>query len=287
MCFVKWSSLRANYINLLKNYTVGKCDRNITVGQNKRQIPDFVIVGTMKGGTTALYDFITMHPDVEKASKKEIHYFTLHYHKGCDWYLAHFGRSPNKLTGEASPTYFDITNSTLVPTLIKNFNPNVKILLIIRDPIERALSQFNHLCKVNKIQTLLSMDVNEFFNIPLSQAIADATVEGYHLGQVIYFSTYYRKYMHYKSVFDSSNILVITNKGLKEAPFETMRNVYNFIGVKPIELKEFVSFRYSAGTNIDMLNDRTYDRLAEMLYPDYSNFCKASGIEYSELNMRE
>ena len=55
-----------------------------------RRKPDFLIVGTMKGGTTILYDFINMHPDVESASQKEIHYFSLNYHKRVEWYLSHF-----------------------------------------------------------------------------------------------------------------------------------------------------------------------------------------------------
>jgi hypothetical protein len=252
------------------------------MGQNKKQIPDFVIVGTMKGGTTALYDFITRHPDVVRASTKEIHYFTLHYHKGHEWYLAHFNQNSDKLTGEASPTYFDMSNSTLIPTLIKQFNPNVKILLITRDPVERAISHFIHLSRVNKIQELLSMDVNAFFNIPLSRAIADGTIEGYYLRLVLSFSTYWRKYIHYKTMFDASNFFITTTKDLKEAPFETMHKIYNYLGVKPLEFKEFTSMRNSAGTNIDMLNHKTYHRLAEMLYPNYKKFCQASGIEYSE-----
>src|SRR6266700_6115485 len=109
------------------------------------RLPHFIIVGTMKGGTTSLYDFITLHPDIERAKVKEIHYFSLNYHKGHQWYLDHFNSGPDKITGEASPTYFDAANMSLIPNLIKSFNPRVKILLIVRDPIERAISHYNHL----------------------------------------------------------------------------------------------------------------------------------------------
>tara|TARA_Y100000385_G_C13021459_1_gene606377 strand:- start:214 stop:387 length:174 start_codon:yes stop_codon:yes gene_type:complete len=47
---------------------------------------DFLIPGTMKGGTTRLYDLLTMHPEINKAKKQEIHYFTLNYDKGNNWY---------------------------------------------------------------------------------------------------------------------------------------------------------------------------------------------------------
>src|SRR6476661_6165514 len=84
--------------------------------------PDFIIVGAMKSGTTQLYNFITMHPDIEKAKSKEIHYFTLYYDKGEEWYLDHFHSSPNKLIGEASPTYFHLAHTSTIPSLIKKIN---------------------------------------------------------------------------------------------------------------------------------------------------------------------
>lgn len=237
----------------------------------------------MKGGTTVLYDFINMHPDFERASEKEIHYFSINYHKGPEWYFNHFTKDHLKLTGEASPTYFDIANTDLIPNLIKACNPGIKTILITRDPIERAVSHFNHLVKINKVPSLLSMDVNDFFSTPVEEAITQTTNAGYYLNLVLTFSSYYRKYLYFKSVLGGENILVIRNKDLKENPFEVMRKVFNYLGVKPIEHKSFRSFKYSAGTNADVLDDKVYDRLAGILYPDYHSFCKASGIEYSEL----
>ena len=71
-----------------------------------RQPPDFVIVGAQRGGTTSLYRYLTGHPEVRAALRKEVHFFDLNFDKGMDWYLAHFPmRGEATVVGEASPYY--------------------------------------------------------------------------------------------------------------------------------------------------------------------------------------
>ena len=65
-----------NASKFLRNFLRG------TIMRQKYKFPDFLIIGTMKGGTTRLYDFITMHSAIERAKQKEIHYFSLYYNKG-------------------------------------------------------------------------------------------------------------------------------------------------------------------------------------------------------------
>lgn len=247
------------------------------MGQGDK-LPHFIIVGTMKGGTSALYDFITLHPDIERATKKEIHYFSMNYHKGHGWYLSHFHQGTHMLTGEASPTYFDTATTLLIPSLIKSFNPAIKILLIVRDPIERAISHYSHLRRTNQIQELVTLNIDEFFNLPLSAAITETTTVGFYLRQVLSFSLYYRKYLYYREVFRRRDILVVSNDKLKEDPFGTMRQVYSFVGVEPYECEGFKEVKYSLGTNVNVLNSSTRDRLAELLYPDYRKFWETTEI---------
>jgi hypothetical protein len=246
--------------------------------------PDFLIVGTMKGGTTALYHFITLHPDIERAKSKEIHYFTLNYHKGDEWYLDHFPSDPNKLTGEASPTYFDCAETSTIPALIKRMNNKMKIILIVRDPLERAVSHYNHFCKVGKFPEVLSLDVNEFFNIPFSELITRSTTLAFRAEQTIAFSLYYRKYLSYESVFEKDDIFVISNTSLRDSPFDTMKKVYNFLGVDYVQNHRFKEIGYSHGTDLTKLDMPTFTRLAELLYPDYKKFCEKTGLTYSELD---
>ena len=247
--------------------------------------PDFLIVGTMKGGTTQLYNFVTLHPDVERASSKEIHYFTLYYDKGEEWYLNHFPSKPNKLSGEASPTYFHCAETSTIPAMIRRMNERMKIILIVRDPVERAVSHYNHFCKVNKFPDVMSLDINEFFNIPFSEIITRSTSLGFYAEQAVSFSLYLRKYLSYESIFKQDGILVISTQSLRDTPFETMKKVYEFLGIHYVKSNQFKVIGYTHGTDLSKLDRPTYTRLAELFYPDYEKFCNKTGVKYTELNL--
>ena len=71
-----------------------------------RQYPDFIIIGTQRGGTTSLYRYLTAHPEIGQAYRKEVHYFDRYFDRGIEWYLAHFPlRGEFPVVGEASPFY--------------------------------------------------------------------------------------------------------------------------------------------------------------------------------------
>src|SRR5215211_986874 len=247
--------------------------------------PDFLIAGTMKGGTTQLYHFITLHPDIDRAKSKEIHYFTLNYDKGEEWYLDHFPSKPNKLIGEASPTYFHCAETSTIPAMIKRMNDRMKIILIVRDPVERAVSHYNHFCKINQYPDVMAMDVNEFFNIPFREILTRSTGLGFYADQAVSFSLYYRNYLSFESIFGKDKILVISTQSLRDSPFETMKEVYNFLAVNYIKNDRFRDIGYSHGTDLTKLDKPTHTRLAELFYPDYQKFCAITGLKYSELNL--
>ncbi|MDE0360904.1 MAG: sulfotransferase domain-containing protein [Rhodospirillaceae bacterium] len=113
-----------------------------------RLAPSFLILGAQRSGTTALYRYLVSHPNIPAALRKEVHYFDFQYQKGRDWYLAHFpATNPfriarNKvLTGEASPYYLV---HPLAPGRVRRFNPAMKLIVVLRDPIARAWSHYRH-----------------------------------------------------------------------------------------------------------------------------------------------
>ena len=117
-----------------------------------RTWPDFVIIGAQKSGTTSLYDFIVKHPAIESAAKKELHYFSWFYACGDKWYRSNFPTNLSSsrfykdvgqklLTGEASPTYLFYP---MVPGRMVKALPNVKLIVILRNPVDRAYSHYNH-----------------------------------------------------------------------------------------------------------------------------------------------
>jgi hypothetical protein len=116
-----------------------------------RPLPDFIIIGTQKSGTTSLHAYLSQHPQFLKPYEKEVHFFdggldpaVDNYEKGQPWYRAHF---PFRRNGsafrvfEASPLYIF---NPLVPGRMFDLLPQVKIVAILRNPTERAISHYFH-----------------------------------------------------------------------------------------------------------------------------------------------
>lgn len=119
--------------------------------RKRRILPDFLIIGAQKCGTSSLYDYCIEHPLVLPSFRKEVHFFDHRYHKGLNWYRASFplhaeciarGRGgPHYVSGEASPYYLF---HPLVPERVAHCLPDARIVAILRDPISRAWSHYQH-----------------------------------------------------------------------------------------------------------------------------------------------
>lgn len=240
--------------------------------------PDFFIAGTMKGGTTALYDFINLHEEVTASSQKEIHYFSLHPYRDTEWYDTHFAYEAGKITGEASPTYFDLAYTDAIPRMIQAYNPGGKVIVITRDPVERAVSHFHHLRMINKVPDLIELDVNEFFDVDFEDCITVTDNRNYLLQQVLYFGAYARKAMFYRGVFDPDHLLFLDNAGLRKAPRETMELVFEFLGLEPIQSPEFERVKYSSGRTVSELEPRLLERLTDFYARDAAVYAQVARL---------
>ncbi|MBM3671151.1 MAG: sulfotransferase domain-containing protein [Actinobacteria bacterium] len=107
-----------------------------------RALPDFVIIGAQKAGTTSLYEGLVDHPDVGRAFRKEVHFFDTTRYPSLGWYRRHFPfEREGRLTGESSPYYLF---HPAVPARMKRVVPDVRLIAILRDPVARAISQYHH-----------------------------------------------------------------------------------------------------------------------------------------------
>ncbi len=109
-------------------------------------LPDFLIIGAQRCGTTLLYDLLCQHPHVIPASQKEVHFFDIRFQKGVDWYESFFKEVEDKknqtkscLTGEATPYYLF---NPLVPERSFKLIPKTKLIVLLRNPIDRAFSHY-------------------------------------------------------------------------------------------------------------------------------------------------
>lgn len=115
-----------------------------------RMMPTFIVIGAHRGGTSAFYHYLTEHPGIAAATTKEVNFFDRNFHKGTWWYRAHFPSHTYKrlaeiaqqghfITGEASPYYLFHPH---VPQRIARTLPKVKLIALLRNPVERAYSQY-------------------------------------------------------------------------------------------------------------------------------------------------
>ena len=107
-----------------------------------RPLPDFLILGAQKAGTTALYAYLRWHPGLTGPAWKEVSYFDRHYRRGARWYRGHFPLRPgDRVVGEASPGYLF---HPLAPSRVKATVPEARLIVLLRDPVDRALSHYYH-----------------------------------------------------------------------------------------------------------------------------------------------
>jgi len=135
-----------------------------TLSSPFKMLPDFLIIGAARCGTTSLYEYLVLHPNISPASGKEVYFFDKKYSKGLNWYRSFFPFKLNKsfytnsiekkiLTGEATPRYLYHPHS---PKRIFTTLPNVKLIVLLRNPIDRAYSHYQ--MEVNHNHETLSFE---------------------------------------------------------------------------------------------------------------------------------
>jgi hypothetical protein len=107
------------------------------------RLPDVVIAGAQKSGTTTLHTWLRDHPAMFMSSPKELHFFDLHPERGADWYREQFaGAGDEQLAGESTPEYLYLpeARARMSATL-----PDARLVLLLRDPVPRAYSHYHHM----------------------------------------------------------------------------------------------------------------------------------------------
>lgn len=183
--------------------------------------PHFLIVGFMKAATTSLFDHIVAHPGVQAPMKKELHYFTreldplydpafygLEYHEQL-----HYDPKSEKLCGEASPSYF------VASKRIAAFNPNVKVIIMLRDPVDRALSQYRQ---------YLEYQLAEY-----QEHLFDDGIDSLNFVQDSIYEPYVSHFLHR---FPPANVMLISFEHFCAAQQDAMRHVYRFLGLIPMAI---------------------------------------------------
>ncbi|NQU29552.1 MAG: sulfotransferase [Anaerolineae bacterium] len=184
-------------------------------------LPNFLIIGSQKAGTTSIHHILNQHPQIFMAEKKEINFFfkDKEYARGPEAYAEHFADSAEQLArGEASPGYICHPEA---PARIHDLLPDVKLILTVRDPIKRAISQY--------------WDNRRHLNEPhtFAEALDLYLSDEYHPDQIGYFSrgVYMRYIRNYLEYFPRANMLILPFEEMLTAPETFYQRIFKFLGV--------------------------------------------------------
>ena len=193
--------------------------------------PDFIIIGTMKGGTSSLYNYLCYHPSVINRHPKELHFFTINYQRGVKFYRRYFAQKRKySIIGEASPSYFD-WNTPVVAERIYEHLKNVKLILLLANPVKRAVSQYYHDLRIR-----VGADLGEDFVKEEDVLTVDRLRADMESGDDNYIQAghYVERMPYWKKFMDEGRFIVFTQSALAEDTNGVVREVYRFLGLEDI-----------------------------------------------------
>ncbi|MFO1405038.1 MAG: sulfotransferase domain-containing protein [Azonexus sp.] len=247
------------------------------------RLPDYLIIGSMKCGTTILNDFICKHPDVVPAKQKEIHYFSMHYDRGIDWYGDFFREAPaDKLVGDASPTYMAMSNNVVLPNLINSILPSAKIIAILKNPVHRAISHFFHLRDINKVESFQNLDPNEIFSGDLAAKYFgefSCNQALWPMKYVLDFGNYCSQLFSYRRVF-GDRLLILKNEDLWLCGQEVMNKVFPHLDIERIDSSYFETKAYVTIEKRKVVFDDAYSALSTFYKSEFELLNKHFGIVF-------
>jgi len=204
------------------------------------RLPNFVVVGAAKSGTTSLYHYLRQHPQVYLPERKELHYFTFdcmrknsrgpgdadvlrHFCATREEYEAHYAEADATAIGDVSPSYFFYDE--VASQRIREELGDVRIIILLRDPIEKAFSQYMHLVRDNR-ETL-------DFHAAL-EAEAERARCGYAaLWRYLESSLYADRVARYLGTFGPDRVRVELFQDFVESPERVIRRLFEFLGIDP------------------------------------------------------
>jgi hypothetical protein len=197
---------------------------------NLKRKPDFLIIGAMKCGTTSLHHYLGKHPDIFTTTPKEIHYFNNPNYQGKTWdeYLRHF-QTDKQLAGTSPQSYTKrhLEHLGPVPARLHARLPHIKLIYIMRDPVERI---YSHYFEAQEGGYAPSEGLNAY--------LQDVAHNHYVLT-----SAYFYQLSAYLEYFPREQIHLLTLEQLRDNRLETLNGVFRFLGVPEMENESLFQFQ--------------------------------------------
>ena len=257
--------VRAKVIKKPKLYSFSKFiyRKYCTATQCLHTLPDFLIIGAGKCGTSSLYEYLIQHTSVNKSLTKQIHFFDRYYDRGVAWYKVCFPFKWQKsISGEATPHY--MTHPLAAERAFKVV-PNAKIIAMLRNPIDRAFSHYKMEFRNNN-ENLSFEDAIEQEEYRISgefeKMLNNENNNGMNYPHRAYVKCgeYFEQIKRWKKFYPNEQILIIKSEDFFDNPEKITNQVFEFLVLPPFKLKEYPVIRKG---NYDRMNLDTRRKLAE------------------------
>lgn len=212
--------------------------------QNVKPFVDFLIIGAQRCGTTSLYNYLSHHPKIQFAKKKELHFFDIGFNKGIDWYRSNFPDDITRhdkglITGEATPYYIF---HPLVPKRIFESAPTIKLIVLLRNPIDRAYSHYHHEVNIGaeklSFEEALKAESNRLEG-ELDKIKSDETYYSFNHQNFSYLSRgiYHEQLLRWFNIFPKKNILILQSENFYSNTSNVVNEVFEFLSLPSVDLK--------------------------------------------------
>eukprot|EP00106_Octopus_bimaculoides_P001711 XP_014769153.1 PREDICTED: heparan sulfate glucosamine 3-O-sulfotransferase 6-like [Octopus bimaculoides] len=199
-----------------------------------KKLPQAIIIGVKKGGTRALLEFLRLHPDI-RAPGPEPHFFDRHYTKGLEWYRNQMPVTiKGQITMEKTPSYF-ITRD--VPRRIHSMSKDVKLIVVVRDPVTRAISDYTQ--TMTKRHTIRQFEQMAFVNN--STRIVDTSWGAIRIG------VYAKHLQSWLKYFPLEQMHFVSGEKLISDPAGEMTLLQDFLGLKRVINEKHFFFNETKG----------------------------------------
>ena len=213
-----------------------------------RGLPSALIIGAQKGGTTSLFQYLARHPDVLPPFGKEIHYFDFHHASGVRWYRGRFPYArelrAGRLTLDATPYYLV---HPLAPQRAAALLPGVKLIAVLRNPIDRALSHYQHEVRGGREPLSFAEAIDREPERLAGEEERLRNEPGYyswnhHRYAYVHRGVYVEQIRRWLQHFPRSQLLVLPSEWLFGDPPAASAAAYEFLGLRPHRLEHYKPF---------------------------------------------
>lgn len=248
-----------------------------------RALPDFLIIGAQKAGTTSLYSYLKQHPKLHSSiSYKELHFFDSHYQKGEAWYRANFPiKRANKLCYEGSTMYCFHPRAA---ERISQMLPNVKLIFLLREPVSRAYSSYQHQVRAGREKLSFSQAIRqeaERIQSDLERIQNDPSYGGksYRYFSYVEQGKYSVEVKRLLDYFPKQQILFLDSHDLLSDPDRSLRRVFDFLKVPHVKIK--TRKKFNTGNYNSHISEEDQAYLNDIFAPYNRELNTLLGIDFT------